>query len=76
VAADKTAFEAERDNPYKMVQYQQSLLQGLPLSAQSYSITNNPISAAANAASGVRTGINLLSGGVAPLYDAQTGKKL
>lgn len=76
VAADKTAFEAERDNPYKMVQYQQSLLQGLPLSAQSYSITNNPISAAANAAGGIRTGIDLLSGGPAPKYDAQTGKLL
>jgi len=52
VAADKTAFEAERDNPYKMVQYQQSLLQGLPLAAQSYNITNNPYAAAANVISG------------------------
>lgn len=31
LTADKAAFEAERDNPYKMVQYQQGLLQGLPL---------------------------------------------
>ena len=53
VAADKAAFEAERDNPYKMVQYQQSLLQGLPLAAQSYNITNNPYAAAASAASAV-----------------------
>jgi hypothetical protein len=36
VAADKAAFEEARANPYKMVQYQQSLLQGLPLAAQSY----------------------------------------
>jgi len=36
IAADKAAFEEARANPYKMVQYQQSLLQGLPLSAQSY----------------------------------------
>jgi hypothetical protein len=43
VAADQAAFNAERDNPYKMVQYQQSLLQGLPLAAQSYNITNNNI---------------------------------
>jgi len=53
VTADKAAFEAERDNPYKMVQYQQSLLQGLPLNAQSYNITNNPYAAAAGAASAI-----------------------
>ena len=35
--ADKAQFEEERDFPYKQVQYQQSLLQGLPLAAQSYS---------------------------------------
>jgi hypothetical protein len=33
IAADKAAFEAARENPYKMVQYQQSLLQGMPISA-------------------------------------------
>ena len=32
LTADKAAFEAERDAPYKMVQYQQGLLQGLPIS--------------------------------------------
>lgn len=32
ITADRAAFEAERDNPYKMVQYQQGLLQGLPIS--------------------------------------------
>ena len=52
VTADQNAFNAERDNPYKMVQYQQSLLQGLPLAAQSYNITNNPYAAAASAATG------------------------
>jgi hypothetical protein len=36
IAADRAAFEEARANPYKMVQYQQSLLQGLPLAAQSY----------------------------------------
>ena len=36
IAADKTAFEEARANPYKMVQFQQSLLSGLPLAAQSY----------------------------------------
>jgi hypothetical protein len=34
IAADKAAFEEARANPYKMVQYQQSLLSGLPLAAQ------------------------------------------
>jgi hypothetical protein len=33
IAADKAAFEQARENPYKMVQYQQSLLQGMPISA-------------------------------------------
>lgn len=37
IAADKAAFEEERANPYKMVQFQQSLLQGLPLETQDYS---------------------------------------
>ena len=36
VTADKAQFEEERDFPYKAVQFQQSLLQGLPLQAQSY----------------------------------------
>jgi hypothetical protein len=34
IKADKTAFEEARANPYKMVQFQQSLLSGLPLAAQ------------------------------------------
>ena len=37
VAADYAQFQEERDFPYKQVQYMQSLLQGLPLAAQSYS---------------------------------------
>ena len=36
LSADQSAFEEERDFPYKQVQYMQSLLQGLPLEAQSY----------------------------------------
>jgi hypothetical protein len=34
--ADRAQFEEERDFPYKQTQYMQSLLQGLPLAAQSY----------------------------------------
>jgi hypothetical protein len=33
IAADYAQFKEERDFPYKQVQYQQSLLQGLPISA-------------------------------------------
>jgi hypothetical protein len=36
VASDRNQFEEERLNPYKMVQFQQSLLSGLPLAAQTY----------------------------------------
>jgi len=35
MAADYAQFREERDYPYKQVQYMQSLLQGLPLEAQS-----------------------------------------
>ena len=36
IAADYEQFKEQRDYPYKQVQYMQSLLQGLPLAAQSY----------------------------------------
>jgi len=38
IAADKAQFEEARLNPYKMLQFQQSLLSGMPLSAQSYNM--------------------------------------
>jgi hypothetical protein len=37
ISADLKEFETQREYPYKQVQYQQSLLQGLPLAAQTYS---------------------------------------
>ena len=37
IAAQRAQFEEERDFPYKQVQYMQSLLQGLPISAQNIS---------------------------------------
>jgi len=37
ITADRMQFEEERDFPYKQVQYMQSLLQNLPIAAQSYS---------------------------------------
>lgn len=36
VAADYAQFKEERDYPYKQLQYQQSLLEGLPVGVQSY----------------------------------------
>ena len=36
VAADIAQFTEERDYPYKQVQFQQSLLQGLPITTQDY----------------------------------------
>jgi hypothetical protein len=36
ITADRLQFEEERDFPYKQVQYMQSLLQSLPIAAQSY----------------------------------------
>ena len=36
IAADRAQFEEEREYPYKMNQYQSSLLQNLPLKTQSY----------------------------------------
>ncbi len=43
IAAQQKQFEEARLNPYKMVQFQQSLLSGLPLTAQTYNQapTNN-----------------------------------
>jgi hypothetical protein len=37
IAADRAQFEEERMYPYKQTQYMQSLLQGLPIGAMSYS---------------------------------------
>ena len=39
IAADKAAFEAARENPYKMLQFQQSMLQGMPISATNIDMT-------------------------------------
>ena len=43
IAADKAQFEEQRDWPYKMVQYQQGLLQGLPITTQSNTQNMSPL---------------------------------
>jgi hypothetical protein len=53
VAADLAQFQEERDYPYKMLQFRQSLLQGLPLATQGSTVpgTNTLQDAAGGAAS-------------------------
>jgi hypothetical protein len=38
IAADRAQFEEARMNPYKMLQFEQSLLSGMPVQAQSYNM--------------------------------------
>jgi hypothetical protein len=69
IAADKKAFEEARDNPYKMLQFQQSLLNGLPISAQNYQQAGT--STLTDIAGGATTVDKLLS--TLGLSPAQTG---
>jgi hypothetical protein len=63
LSADQMAFEEERDFPYKQVQYMQSLLQGLPLEAQSYSYSQpSDIQKILGSTAGVQSLINSLYG--------------
>jgi len=63
IAADIGQFKEERDFPYKQVQYQQSLLQGLPLATQSYSYAQpNTMASAAGGAAGLMEMYNRLFG--------------
>lgn len=63
IAADKAQFEEARANPYKMVQFQQSLLQGLPLNAQSYNVAApSALTQAAQGATTVADLLDILSG--------------
>jgi len=63
VAARQAQFEAERDDPFKKVQYQQSLLQGMPLATTAYSYQQP--SALSNAMG--------TAGGLSELYDIFAG---
>jgi len=65
IAADMAQFNQERDFPYKQVQYQQSLLQGMPLATQSY--TYQQPSTVANVAG--------TAGGLSGLYTTLFGGK-
>ena len=64
ITADYGQFQEARDYPYKQVQYMQSLLQGLPLAAQSYTY-NEPstLSNLLNSSSGIMSLYKSLFGG-------------
>jgi hypothetical protein len=59
IAADRAQFEEARANPYKMLQFQQSLLQGMPLASQAYNTGSE--SAIVAAAKGAKTVNELLA---------------
>lgn len=64
ITADRLQFEEERDFPYKQVQYMQSLLQGLPLAAQSYTYAQpSALSEILSGAGGLGDLYNILFGG-------------
>lgn len=64
LAADRAQFEEERDFPYKQVQYMQSLLQGLPLAAQSYTYQQpSGLTSAMNTAGGLQNLYKSIFGG-------------
>lgn len=65
IAADYGQFKEERDYPFKQVQYQQSLLQGMPLAAQSYSYQEPSMLST----------IMGSAGGIKSLYDTLFGPK-
>jgi hypothetical protein len=69
LTADQAAFAAARDNPYKMLQFQQSLLNGLPISATNY--TSAGTSDLQNLAGGATTVNQLLT--TLGLSPTQTG---
>ena len=61
ITADRLQFEEERDFPYKQVQYMQSLLQGMPITAQSYSYAKpSELSELLAATGGIQEFIKLL----------------
>jgi hypothetical protein len=63
IAADYGQFKEERDFPFKQVQYQQSLLQGMPLAAQSYSYAEpSTLSTVLGSAGGIKSLYDTLFG--------------
>ena len=73
IAADLGQFREERDYPLKQVQYMQSLLQGLPISAQSYSYpTPSVIEQMVQGAGGISRLLEFFGMGPAPATTTPT----
>jgi hypothetical protein len=53
ITADKTQFEEQRDFPYKMVQYQKDLLQGLPVTTTASTTNQTQLSQLAGQVQGL-----------------------
>ena len=62
LTAAQAQFEQQKADPYKQLQFRQSLFQGMPVQAQSYNTTTNPVAAAAAGASGTNTLFNSIFG--------------
>ena len=74
ITADIAQFEEERDFPYKQVQYQQSLLQGLPIAAQAYSYAApSKLSELLNSAGGIGNFLKMVGWGGSGGDDAAGG---
>jgi hypothetical protein len=67
IAADKAAFEAARQAPYQNIQFEQSLLNGLPITATNYALSQpSALTSAAAGATTVNTLLNTLGLGTTP----------
>lgn len=74
IEADIKQFEEEREFPYKQIQYQQSLLQGLPLATQSYSYAQpSDLSNILGTAGGIQELYDLIFGGAGKTTGGTTG---
>jgi hypothetical protein len=62
IAADRQQFEEQRDQPYKMVQYQKDLLQGLPITSAATTANTTGVSQIASQISGLQGLYELLAG--------------
>lgn len=62
IAADKAQFEEERDNPYKQVQFQKSLLTGLPITTTDTTPMQGDISKISSQIQGLLSLYNTLAG--------------
>lgn len=60
LTAAQAQFEQQKADPYKQLQFQQSMLQNMPLQAQSYNTTTNPLAAAAAGATGTSDVFNAI----------------